>query len=326
MIFSNASARTLSTIAVAIVWIAAATDPAWAGGSSGSQPLQREIHIGINEEAREDLVAFGGHIRVDGTARRNILVIGGKLELNGTTAGDVVAVGADVSLGATAVIQGDMICIGPRPQRAEGSKVLGEFVYINTPSELSERMRHELTSLSPFHYNWTPLIVGFKLVALFTWFLISAVVVLAFPGQVKSTAAEIPQHFARFGLIGFLWFLSLVVTTIILALLCAILIGIPLLLLFIVFVILIKVFGNVSIYYAVGIRVLNALGWRGQSDVLAVLAGLALLGLVQFLPVIGWIIWTVLGLVGMGATLATKFGTGQPWLQRRARAAGVTPS
>lgn len=279
---------------------------------AGPEPLQREIHIASGEEAREDLVAIGGHISVDGIARKTVAAIGGSLELNGTADGDVVGVGADVRLGPHAVVRGDLVCIGPKPLRAEGSRVMGEFVYIKTSEELGDWLI-KAVSFDPLKQSWSPLVVGIRIIMLFTWFLIAAAVVLAFPVQIRHTASEIPAHFGRFAVVGFIWFLALIVMVVLLALLCLVLVGIPLLLLLSVFAVLIKVFGNVSIYYFCGTRILNALRWDANSDVLAVLAGLSLLGLVQFLPVIGWLIWTILGIIGMGATLATKFGTGQPW-------------
>lgn len=281
-------------------------------GPEPQQPLQREIHIASGEEVNEDLVAIGGHITVDGTARRTVAAIGGSLELNGTAEGDVVGVGADVKLGPHAIVRGDLVCVGPKPQRAEGSRVLGEFVYIKTSEELGDWLI-KAVSFDPLKQSWTPLVVGIRIIMLFTWFLIAAAVVLAFPVQIRHTASEIPAHFGRFALVGFLWFMALIVMVALLALLCLVLVGIPLLLLLSVFAVLIKVFGNVSIYYFCGTRILGALRWGANSDVLAVLVGLSLLGLVQFLPVIGWLIWTILGIIGMGATLATKFGTGQPW-------------
>ena len=43
--------------------------------------------------------------------------------------------------------------------------------------------------------------------------------------------------------------------------------------------------------------------------------GLALLGVVKLLPWIGVWTWTVATLIGVGASLTSKFGRRQPWFQ-----------
>ena len=41
--------------------------------------------------------------------------------------------------------------------------------------------------------------------------------------------------------------------------------------------------------------------------------GLAVLGVLKFLPWVGVVVWTAATLVGIGATLITKFGRREPW-------------
>ena len=283
---------------------------------SSKEPFTKDIHLVKGQETQRDLVSIGGRIIVDGNAKQDVVVVGGTLEVNGSVGGNVVAIGAPVKLGAHAVLKNDLTCFGATLDRAEGAQILGETVYINSPNELVNRLFKEL-SIAPFlKSDWTAIVIGIKLMLLFTWFLIATCIVLAFPNQVKMTSEEIGRNFLRFGLIGLLGFASLTVLIIILAMLCLVIIGIPLLILLIVFAILIKLFGNVSIFYFFGNRLLNALKWRGESSVFVVMAGLAFLGLIEFIPIIGGLAWTILSIIGIGATLATKFGTGQPWLSR----------
>ncbi|MEW6367252.1 MAG: hypothetical protein AB1714_21690 [Acidobacteriota bacterium] len=287
-------------------------------GSEGpaQSPGSRDIHIAVGEEAREDQVCIKGRIIIDGTARRNVLAIGGEVGLYGVVKGDVISVGASVRMGPKAVIEGDLVCFGSSLDRAEGSQVLGETIYVNTPRELIDPLLSRL-EWNPLAYRWSPLLVGAKVVMLCTWFLMGALVIVAFPVQVKFTADEIPVHFVRFGIIGLLWVATLLLTALFLAFLALLLVGIPLLLLLIVFAIVIKIFGNICIYYSVGSRLARALGWHRAHEVLHMLLGLALLGFIQFVPIVGWMVWSLLGIIGMGAALATKFGTGQPWLSRK---------
>lgn len=300
-----------------LLLLSAVARPLCASERAESQ-LQRDIYVAAGETAREHLVVLGGVIRIDGTAQRDVIAIGGSVEINGTAAGNVVCIGASLSLGPSAHVQRDAICIGPKPLRAEGSRVDGQFVFIATPKELHEEILSSFP-INPFDYKWSPLIIGLKLVVLFCWFLIGAVVTLAFPVQVRYAADEIKTHWLRFFLTGFIWILACIVVAVVFGLLCVILIGIPLLLLLIVFAVMIKVFGNVAVYYLLGTRVLKALKWGGTPDVTAVLAGLALLGLLSFMPVVGTIVWTAIGILGMGAALSTKFGTGQPWVSGTSR-------
>jgi len=310
--------KVLSVLRHAAVWILLTSAPALAFPPVGdpNEPLAQDIHLTVGDETERDLASVGGHIVVDGVAGGHVIAIGGSVTVNGTVEADVVSIGATVQLGPRSVVKGGLLCLGASLKKEHGAQVLGETVYLSSPNEVVSRLARELSIFS-LRREWSPLAIGIRLVILFTWFLIATVILLAFPGQVKTAAEETSRHFLKFGLIGLLWSAALVVTAILLVFLSLVIIGIPLLLLLFFFAILIKLFGNVSIYYLCGTRFLSAVGYRGGPNILPVLTGLVLLGVIQFIPYVGGLVWMLLSLVGMGAALATKFGTGQLWFSRK---------
>jgi hypothetical protein len=75
-----------------------------------------------------------------------------------------------------------------------------------------------------------------------------------------------------------------------------------------------KLWGTVAVFLALGASVLRRLG-RGRPELLeAIVVGLVILGVVKLLPWAGVVAWTVATLIGVGAALRTKFGAREPWL------------
>jgi hypothetical protein len=90
---------------------------------------------------------------------------------------------------------------------------------------------------------------------------------------------------------------------------------VPLLALVVLFALALKLWGTAAVFVALGRALLTRLpGRRRRPTALdAAVAGLLALGLVKLLPWIGAWGWTAVTLLGVGATLDTKFGRREPW-------------
>lgn len=46
------------------------------------------------------------------------------------------------------------------------------------------------------------------------------------------------------------------------------------------------------------------------------LKGIVLIWIVKAIPFVGWLVWPLAALIGMGTALGTRFGTNRPWFKR----------
>ncbi len=90
----------------------------------------------------------------------------------------------------------------------------------------------------------------------------------------------------------------------------------PLLVLVVLLGLMLKLWGMVAVFYALGDWIaVHLLRRRRVRPVNAATIGLVALGLLKFLPWVGVWVWTAATLIGMGAALTTKFGRQEPWFE-----------
>ena len=93
----------------------------------------------------------------------------------------------------------------------------------------------------------------------------------------------------------------------------AALVGVPLLVLLVVVALLFKLWGMTAVFHAFGLWLLRRVTSRRAAPLHAACAGLLALGVLKFFPWVGVVGWTAATLIGVGATVLTKFGRGGPW-------------
>jgi hypothetical protein len=189
----------------------------------------------------------------------------------------------------------------------------------NDPAEQLTRLEllAALYSFLPPHgfkfglFPWPlPLLIGF----LVGWLALALIVGAFLPQQVTVIAYTLQESFLWTGVVGLL---SYGVVLLLVVLLTVTLIGIPLTGVIIVVVWAIKLLGMVSIAFLIGQRALalfvpirrrsvSAVQRIRYSEGLFILIGGVILVIVRMLPVLGWIIWLVLGIFGFGAVLRTQ--------------------
>jgi hypothetical protein len=274
----------------------------------------------------------GGMVVMGGTAtleqgssvEGDVVVLGGALRSDGTIEGDAVVLGGLIDLGDSAVVEGNVAAIGGNIQRAEGARVEGDVVgdvsgifpfivpglvqipnWNGAPSVIvpSEAPRVNVG----LHPLLRALVVLFKSVL---WALLAGLVVLFLPRNTERTAgAVVAQPLAS----GGLGCATTVVAPILLVALAITICGIPISLVGFFLLIVAWAYGVIVVGMEVGQRLAQMLK---QDWALPVSAGIGAFGLTlvsnsinALVPCVGWLAPTLIGCLGLGAVLLTRFGS-----------------
>jgi len=274
-------------------------------------------------ETRDNVVSFGGDIIVDGKVRKSVFCLGGSITISGEVGDAVVGIGSNITIKSTAVIKGDLVGLGGTVVKEPGFKIEGDTVYFKS-SELTGKIFKEGLK-GVFSVSFWPIILVFKLVNLFIWLMVGIVMAVLFPRQIAFAAGELRHNFWPTFATGLLATICFTIFVTFAAVLCLILIGIPIVLSLVVIGLVIKVFGRVVLLFIFGQSLAAALNKRQISPVAAVLLGLLVFGFIGFIPVLGFFFSFVMGIFGWGVALRTKFGTVENWFHRGPRPIVTAP-
>jgi len=265
-----------------------------------------------------DLVVFGGNVMVeeDAVIRGDMVVIGGNVTLNGTVSGSTVSIGGSTSMSETAVVKGDLVTVGGSLSRDPGSKVEGEVV-TNIPApniqipEVPSAPNPPLQPSSPnFNFDFNPIGSFFQMIG--TAIAVSLLAMLAslfLQPQVERVSQAIvgqPVIAGSFGL------LTGVMAPVVLVILTITIILIPVALLAIIVLALAWLFGLIAIGTEVGERFTRAINQTWAPPLTAGLGTFLMMivvGGVGLVPCIGWLITSLVALLGIGGVALTLFGT-----------------
>jgi uncharacterized spore protein YtfJ len=156
---------------------------------------------------------------------------------------------------------------------------------------------------SGWKFGWFPWPLPLVLIFLSGWLVLALLIGVFLPQLTITIAATLRADVLRAGLVGLL---SYGVVFILAAVFTISIIGIPLTLVLLVFIWAAKLMGTVSIAWLVGQKTLTAARRTPHAEVTHVLIGGIILGLVRIIPVLGWILWLILGIFGFGAVLRTQ--------------------
>jgi len=260
-----------------------------------------------------NLAVIGGTANIEEDARvdGDVFLTGGSLNLDGRVDGNVVTFGGSIFLGETAVIQGDITTFGGVVHRSDGSEVEGEIIRgseapfnFNVPNNV---FRPDLRlGLDPLWKLSAFLARTLALAAL------AVLIVLAAPNATNRVAQT---AFSQPILAGGAGLLTIILGPIVLIILLITILLIPVSLIGIVVLAAAAVFGYIAIGLEIGRRLETSLkgswSWPLAAGIGTFVVGLVV-GLIGFIPCIGWMLEAAVGLVGLGAVLLTRFGT-QPY-------------
>ncbi len=277
--------------------------------------VKRDVFVAAGE-TQDNVIAFGGNVVIEGRVQKSVVAFGGTITVSGEVGEAVVGIGSDITLKPTAAIRGDVISLGGRLEKEPGCTITGDTVYFKA-SELGGRFFKHGLFKGIFAFPLFPLLLVIKLIGVFLWLIAAIVVAAIFPRPIVRAAAAVRTSFWPVFWTGLLAVVIFTGLAIFAALLCFILIGIPIAIALFWAGLIVKVFGRVVLLYVLGESLLKAFGAKNIRVVGASLLGLLIVSFVGFIPFIGFLFTLVLSILGWGAVIRTKFGTTDHWLGRK---------
>lgn len=273
-----------------------------------------------------DLGVVGGVATIDAGAlvTGDVMVAGGTLNLAGQINGDVAVFGGSVSLTDSAVIQGDLVTYGGSIQRSEGATVLGDVSQggaseFTLPSDVTapDGFDQEYGTMQPdrpttpggwlLHILWRIVRAGVMTLALAA---LAALTALLWPRgleRLTKTTQQQPLIVFAVGLLS--WIVGIGLVVVFAVTLCLL----PLALLLILVLLVAALVSWVVAGFLIGRKLLALLKVHNPSIVLeAALGTLVVMGayfLIGIIPCTDFIFGTIVGSIGLGAIVLTRFGT-----------------
>ena len=302
-----------SRVTLFVLWLVVCLCGALAQAAQAA-PAARAVEPAIEIEkgsiARQQVVALGRDVIVDGEALADVAVIDGSARVTGSIGGDLLVLGGRVKLESTAHVAGDVFVLGGALDAAPGATIGGRAVsYANMSSAWLTLLEGPSLGLS----SGSPLILGAKLALLAAWVALVLLLFAVSGRQLLATSDVVRREPGRCFFVGLTGVLAMVMTALFFSAVAAWLIGAPLLVLVVLLALLLKLWGMVAVFHAVGVWLLGRFGRRRLVPLHAASLGVIALGVVKFVPFAGVVFWTVATFVGVGAALISKFGRREPW-------------
>ena len=277
-----------------------------AAAAVNGQDAARGEELVIEGKQAGDVFGVGRSVRVRGDVR-GVIAFGGDVIVEGRVEGDAAAVGGSVIQLKDSHVGGDVIVFGGEYRNEGGGRgPSGEtLMYAGYEQELREMARNPASILTP---EFSLAFVGWRLLAVLFWFVVSIALTAVSPGAVGRAAARLQLTLARVALIGLVAALVLGpgVTSALhfLPPALAALVGVTALLL----ILFSYVFGRVVIHAATGRwlqRVLLPEDRRSES--VALLLGAAFWAVVLALPYVWPFIVFALVILSLGLSLTARY-------------------
>ena len=273
-------------------------------------PLILALLLGpVAARAAEDksIIKIGSDVVIEaGQKVRNAVAIGGQITVRGAVDNHIVAVGGSVVLTKTALVGGNVVSLGGVIVVARDSQVGGSLTEINS-SNLYDFLT---TAMSAEWEGWSWIFAVISLAIFLVIMVLALLIVALLPKPVRTVADAIGENTFKVILCGLLGLVLIVP----LALLLTIsVVGIALIPLEVIVVACSILLGFIAVGQLIGRKVYQLLKRPNPGMVRETFWGLIILWLIGWLPYIGWMAKAVAIVIGLGATLVTRFGTHQGW-------------
>ena len=293
-----------------LVALAAKESSVVLAAADDSEPARPAIVVEEGSYTGQQIVAIGRDLEVRGRAESDVAAINGSIRVFGSVDGDVVAIGGDCELMPGARLGGDVFVLGGELRAANDVEISGRSVSYPTFSSawltLLEGPSLGLAATSR-------VVIGAKMALLAAWLALTLLLLATSGRQVLSTSEQIRIEPARDFVVGVTGVLSLFLTALFFSTFASGFVGVPLLALVVLLLLMLKLWGLVAVFHVVGDVVTVWVLKRRVQPLHCALVGLLVLGGIKMLPWVGTLVWTVVSLVGVGASLMTKFGRREPW-------------
>ena len=281
-----------------------------AGPGLAESSSKAALTIEEGSVARSQVVALGRDLVVAGEAAADVVALNGDARIAGSVRGDVIVLGGDALLGDAADVGGDVFVLGGRLEAASGSRIDGRSVsYPTIGSAWLTLLEGPSLGLSAT----SPVVLGAKMALLAAWLTLTLVLLATSGRAILTTSEQLRTEPLRNFVIGVTAVLSLLLTGLFFSAFAAALVGVPLLVLVVMLALMLKLWGMVAVFHAVGQWIGSVVLRRRLHALNSAVIGLLVLGTIKMIPYVGTWVWTVATFVAVGATLATKFGRREPW-------------
>lgn len=273
--------------------------------SSAAGVAAEAVDVPAGEIRSGDVVALGREARVEGVLRGTLVTILGDVRISGRVEKDVVALGGNVHLEPGATVGGDLLALGgevhaggPGP-----APVGGRLLTVGAlEAAFAAELKTSPLALRPVR----GLFLAFRLALLLGWLIVGLVLLRLVPRPLTGAAGLVPGRLTAVAAIGAAAVLSALLVSALLLVVLPATAGLFAAGLLVVALALAKAFGIAAVFVALGRR-LTRTAARGSllfGDPAALAVGLALLGSVSLVPVVGPLAWSIASLLGIGTALA----------------------
>ena len=233
---------------------------------------------------------------------KDLVAIKGNINVKGDVGGDIVAVLGSIHLFPTARVAGDVVSIGGSVARDEGAKIKGNVTVIPIGKE-GEKM---LDLYAPMFVTMG--MGGFmimKVLTLLGFIGLSVIVVSFMTRRIGTISSKIEKQWLKSLLFGILGYILIGPVALLLA---VTIVGIPLILVELVLISIAMTLGYVAVSQLIGKKLFKAVKMPNKPMVYEVILGLAVLFLVDLIPVVGGIIKCLALTFGFGSAIITQLG------------------
>ncbi len=255
----------------------------------------------------KNIVKIGSDVTIEkGQKVHSVVAIGGQITVSGAVEKSVVAVGGSVVLTKTAVVKGNVISLGGVIVMARDAEVRGDLTEINSDN-LYETLT---TALSSEWEGWSWIFAVISL-SIFLVILVLALLIAALlPKPVRIVSEAIRENTFKVILCGIL---GLVLIAPLALLLTISVVGIALIPLEVIFVVCSVLLGFIAVGQLIGAKLFRLLKRSEPGIVRETFWGLVILWLIGWIPYVGWMVKAIAIVIGLGATLVSRFGTHRGW-------------
>jgi hypothetical protein len=280
--------------------------------SAASASSEPALRLEAGSVTQQQIVSLGRDVSIEGEALSDIAALNGSVDVSGRVEGEVIVLRGDVRLAPTARVKGDIYVVGGTIHAARGAQTGGRMVsYPNAPNAWLTLLEGPSIGLG----FASRLVLGAKLALVASWAVLLLLFFAASGRQLLETAEGVRREPFRSFFVGLTGVACLLLTAIFFTAFARGIIGAPFVILISLLAIVLKLWGTVAVFYALGDWLSARVFRRRFQPLNAATIGLLVLGAVKFLPWFGVLAWYVVTLIGVGAALSTKFGRREPWFE-----------
>jgi uncharacterized RDD family membrane protein YckC len=287
-----------------------------------------DYELGDRDAIREVFV-LGGNVTIAGSVDQDVIVVLGRLRIEPTAniRGTVSVVGGDATVAAGARVYQDFVVVGGTAQEPPDF-VPGGSHGIQTPQSLGTWGNPVISWFSHGLLWGRPIVPSL----MWVWVVVASFAMLylllslTLDGPIRAAALTLRERPVTSLLVGLLVFLLVGPVSVLLA---VSIVGIAVVPFVIVGVVIAAILGRVAVMRWVGASVFPQSDSSNRTESVRSLAiGFLALTVIYMIPVLGLLVWTAVGTVGLGAaalTFIASYRRENPLPARPPRVAAVVP-